>query len=188
MSTTRQSGFTILELLIVMAALVILGSVLVPTLASLTRDTNMKASGDLLRRGVAEARSHSVLTGVNHFLCLSPDGKQLRVMPDPIGMMNLITPDARPKFMQESFPKTVNVVLVPNPFAMNGQTEDGWLIVATFLPDGTCREDIVELQFSEPDTRPQYLRIRGVLGFAEVVNEPLGAEMMGGNPMMMGGF
>ncbi|MGL6097806.1 MAG: pilus assembly FimT family protein [Fimbriiglobus sp.] len=171
----RRPGYTLIELLAVMAALIILGAVLLPTLSGLTRDTNVKAAGDLMRERVADARANAIGAGKPYRLAVSADGGRVRVGPDDESFTDPVSADDETPFMaDDALPGAVTATPMADGDAP--MTDDGgWVRVATFLPDGTCREDGAELELREPDVFPLRFVIRGLTGSASVAPAAGGA-------------
>jgi prepilin-type N-terminal cleavage/methylation domain-containing protein len=173
---TRRQGYTLLELMAVMAALVVLGVMILPTLSGIRGNTNLKGGADTIRALLAQARAKAIEDGKNYKLTFSTDGRIVRIEPD----VNAITgeavqPDAddRPIVRQEELPKGVTVAILEL-LDDGAPIDDGSGVqrVATLLPDGTCREDSVFIQLTEANLKPLTLRIRGLTGNITVVDNP----------------
>ena len=168
---TRRSGFSLIELLVVIAVLVILGGLIAPSVAGLKRDTRVKAGADTLRGRISEARGQAMEDGRAYRMSVSEDGKRLRVAPDVANYASLepqtndADPDA-PLVVEEAFPDTVTVQPMPGDGMQPEADGSGWIRVATFLPDGTCREDAVVIELREPGVYPILVRLRGLTGAA----------------------
>lgn len=161
-----RRGVTLLELIAVLAALIVLGAVLLPTLAGFSRDTNVKAGADLLQQRMAQARSHSMADGRVYRVTVSPDGSRVRVAPDTDTQADA---DAEaPFFAEDAFPKGVTARVIIDPESPAASDSSGWHVVATVLPDGTCREDGPEVVVSEPNCYPIHVQIRGLTGATTV--------------------
>jgi prepilin-type N-terminal cleavage/methylation domain-containing protein len=176
---TRRRGYTLLELMAVMAALLVLGVMILPTLSGIRGNTNLKASEDVLRSLLAQARAKAIEDGKNYKMTFSEDGRNVRIEPDVNSITGeAVAPDGydRPIIREEELPKGVTVAILdlqdqgtPAPDAAGRQR------VATLLPDGTCREDSVFVQLTESDLKPLTLRIRGLTGNITVVDNPTNA-------------
>ncbi len=170
----QRRGYTLLELMAVMAALLVIGVMILPTLSGIRGNTNLKAGSDLIRGMLAEARAKAIEDGKNYRLSLSAEGTSVRIEPD----VNTITgdpmmPDAdeQPVIREEAFPKGVTAAILVDDVPVTDAA--GWQRVATLLPDGTCREDNVFVQLSETGNSPITLRIRGLTGSSTQVNLPV---------------
>lgn len=172
---TRRQGYTLLELLAVMAALLVLGVMLLPTLSSLRGNTNLKAGADILRGLLAEARAKAIEDGRNYKISFSADGRTIRIEPDVTAAADgTSNPDERPVVRQEDLPTGVTISILEDDSPVTDGT--GVLRVATLLPDGTCREDSVLVQVNETGLAPLTLRIRGLTGNVTTVPNPTGGK------------
>jgi prepilin-type N-terminal cleavage/methylation domain-containing protein len=166
--TRRRSGYTLLELLVVIAAVVMLGGAVVPTLANISRDTGVKAGADMLRTYMAEARARSIDEGRAYRLSVSSEGTAIRVAPasqetaDPV--------DTPPLYREENLPAQVTATPVQSADGEAGMNDNGWISVATFLADGTCRENSAALELSQPRCYSIRLTVRGLTGAATLTN------------------
>lgn len=164
MTTPRpRPGFTILELTLVMAIMVILGAVSLPSFTGLKGNADQRGGADAVRGRIADARGLAMEHGTAYRLAVSADGTRLRVAPDgtdfgTAGAADIITSAAR--VIETPLDKATAAVE-----DADGPAGDGdWVTVGTFLPDGTCREDNVTVAVREagyPDLRVQ---LRGVTG------------------------
>jgi prepilin-type N-terminal cleavage/methylation domain-containing protein len=176
---TRRRGYTLLELMAVMAALLVLGVMILPTLSGIRGNTNLKAGSDMIRGLLAQARAKAIEDGRNYKLTFSGDGRIVRIEPDVNAITGeAVTPDAddRPIVREEELPKGVTVAILDS-LDENSPAPDasGRQRVATLLPDGTCREDSVIVQLTESGLKPLTLRIRGLTGNITEVDAPANA-------------
>ena len=162
-----RRGFTLVEVLVTMAILVILGGIAAPSLQSFMRDTPVKEAGDVLRTQVASARSHAIGQGRAYRLSVSEDGTRVRVTVDD---ETEIPGDdtAQPLYSEETLPRTVTATPAAAPEGQTAGDDGGWVRVATFLPDGTCREDSAEVDLAEPGCYTLRLTVRGLTGAASL--------------------
>ncbi len=171
--TTRQtrSGFTVLELMVVMALLLILALVALPSFEGLRGNSRQKAAVDLVRTRIANARTRAMETGVPHRLAISTDGTKIRLAPDVPEFAEL------PPAEFSSSGAKVNEDSLDRATA-GLQTQDGtpaafsdgtWTTIATFKPDGTCVEDNAIVTINEGDFPPMRIHIRGVTGTSRIL-------------------
>lgn len=165
-----------MELVGVLVALVILGAVLVPTLSGLSRDSNVKAGADLLRQRISDARSHAIADGREYAVSVSSDGTKVRVMTDSEATTS--TPADGGYKSNDDFESTVKAV----PQRASSEAEaptsdaDGWIRVATFIPDGSCKEESPIVDVTEEGTVTLRLEIRGFTGAVTVTPIPEGSR------------
>jgi prepilin-type N-terminal cleavage/methylation domain-containing protein len=174
----RRTGYTLLEVLTVMAVLVVLGGMLAPTWRSLGGDSNVKAGADTVRGRLADARAAAIEQGRPYRVSVSADGTRVRVAPDDLAFAGQADPLAgqtedAPRVIEEELPKGLTVVLVADEAAAPPIEQDGWVRVVTYLPDGTCREDRAQVEVREPGCHPMVIRVRGLTGSVSVTAGPL---------------
>jgi prepilin-type N-terminal cleavage/methylation domain-containing protein len=178
--STRRRGYTIIELLVVMAALLVLGALALPTLFGMKGDTRSKAAADMLRARMNEARAKAMEDGTPYRLAVSGDLKRLRLAPDTFeatGVNPTAGDDATaPTVREDDLPDGVTAQMLLDENEQSMQDQAGWVRVATFLPDGTCREDTVEVEIKEPGTAPFIVKLRGLTGAVSVIRGILEAQ------------
>jgi hypothetical protein len=72
---------------------------------------------------------------------------------------------------ETSLPKEVTASLMTADEAAS-MDDNGWTRIATFRPDGTCREDNVTIRLNETGQIPLLIIIRGLTGAATIVKDP----------------
>jgi prepilin-type N-terminal cleavage/methylation domain-containing protein len=184
----HRSAFTIVEMLVVIAVIVILGAILVPSLVGFWSNNRTKAGVDITTARLSDARAAAISRGQAYRVCVSPDGRQVRVCPDESELVEQTSSGAgsTPLVRTDTLPDTV--VLTPmltstaDGTSAPAAAEDGWVTLVTFLPDGTCRETSSEFQLAEPDVTPQVVRVRGMTGVWTVNPSTATNPMSGGRP------
>lgn len=141
MSTTRRGrpGYTILELLAVLAVIIIIGAVVLPSTSTLWGSSRSDAAADQVRGELAAARSWAIQEGIPVRVALSADGTKLRRGPESEFDQTFVpesTPGARRT--EVTFEK-VTAELTADGDESRAPEADGWRTVAVFLSDGTCR-------------------------------------------------
>lgn len=170
----RRSGVTLIEVLAVLSVLIILGGVVLPTLYGFQRDTKIKAAGDMIRGRIAEARASAIGQVRAYCLYVSTDGTRVRIAPDDsdFASATFTEDDEAPVVAEEELPKPVTATPLFANTGQGGMDEGGWIQVATFLSDGTCKEDSAELELKEPGCYSLRVKIRGLTGAATVSPAP----------------
>ena len=168
MSQRKRRGVTLVELIAVMAVLIILGGVILPTLTATRRDVYVKAAADMVRGRMAEARSKAIENGQAYRFAISEDGRRIRIAPDTyeaLGEVATSDDDSSPILIREDdLPKGVTLQLTDEEAEFAVQDSSGWKRVVTFLADGTCREDSAELIVTEKGVTPLLITVRGLTG------------------------
>jgi Tfp pilus assembly protein FimT len=194
---TNRDGYTVLELVVVVAILIILGSVIVPSISGYYSNTRQKSAADLIRSRVVEARAKAMEQGGWYRLAISQDKKRIRLAPDGPNFSSL-TPDNPPAFnsqvVEDTFDKDVTAevtsdvngsqssstqssnssqssndsVLTNGGVAVDGE----WITVMTVGPEGICKEDLATVTVKESNFQPILVQVRGIVGSAGVLPAP----------------
>ena len=75
-------GYTLLEMLVVLAVLLIIGAIIIPTVSGLTGNTKVKGAADAVKARLLEARLNAMEQGRPYVFAISSDGTKLHVGPD----------------------------------------------------------------------------------------------------------
>jgi prepilin-type N-terminal cleavage/methylation domain-containing protein len=172
-SSLRRPGFSLIEIMVVIAVIVIIGAMVVPTLSNTERDLPIKSAGDTFRARLAEARGLAIENGQPIRFSLSPDGRKIRYAVDndqfgATGDDNLGD--------ELTLPKTVSARIINDDSGEATIDAAGWTRVATFLPDGTCRETVVEVELNQPNTYSLVVRLRGLTGNVTIIKRARGVS------------
>lgn len=166
----RRRGYTLLEMLCVIAVLVILGAAILPTLTGMFRDTRVQAAGDMVRGWASEARARAIDDGRSYQLFASPDGRRLRVAPDELEQAEQPADGTAPPALVRETALPDAVTLVPMTTGDDtAAAADGWVKLFTYKPDGTCKEAVARFELREPGVRSLTVTVRGLTG-SVVVN------------------
>jgi prepilin-type N-terminal cleavage/methylation domain-containing protein len=166
----RRSAFTLIELIVVMAILIVLGSLVIPSMVGIRGNTGVKAGVDTVRAKMFDARSKAMDDGIPYRLSLSSDGRTLQVAPDD---PNAVDPTHQQgTTATDTLPDGVVAKVTAQDGVEAAVDQTGWVRVATFTADGTCREDLVEVTVTDSTMKnaaPMTVRIRGVTGTIRTV-------------------
>jgi prepilin-type N-terminal cleavage/methylation domain-containing protein len=149
----RRQAFTILEIILVMAILVIIAGVTYPTLNVMYNQYKVSASCDTVRAALATARGRAIEDGVPYRFAYVPGMSNYRVAPDqPSYWASAGVPDqssnTRKVLVLEDFltsgiafpeAETPNILADDAETVSDGVQPNQWQGVAVFLPDGTAR-------------------------------------------------
>src|SRR5262249_49787660 len=78
----RRSAFTLIELILVLALIVMLMAWAYPSLDAYLTEARLKAGADHLRARFAEARSHAILENQPYVFAVKPGESSYRLAPD----------------------------------------------------------------------------------------------------------
>ncbi|HEV3082764.1 MAG TPA: prepilin-type N-terminal cleavage/methylation domain-containing protein [Gemmataceae bacterium] len=186
-----REAFTLFELILVMALIVLLSAAIYPNIEAMYGDSKVTASGDMIRAAWAEAQAHAMNEGRPYRFAVRPYTGDFRVAPDGTDYWSggAGAPDthdpANPILVQETtLPKGVRFG-APETSSLNpgnnnaspaaGGSDSGsgsWDTVVTFLPDGTARiqgdQQDASIVINARGARPLECRIRGLTGVITV--------------------
>jgi len=179
----RRKGASLLEILLVMAILVLVSALSIPSLHSMYGAYQMNASVDAVRSGWAEARERAINENRPYRFAIDPSGTMFRVAPDDPaywegGNGPSDDPNGQGYVLEKAL--TPGVCFMVNgegssqpPEAKNLSVDDKpvkaaqWLPAAVFLPDGTANDD-VQVVFHASGCRSTGLHLRGLTGNVSV--------------------
>lgn len=159
-----RQAFTILEVVLVLAVIIVIGAITVPNIDNVYSDVRLSAASDLVRARWAEARSRAVDDGIAYRFAVTPDTGNFRIEPDATDDRDPVEGTPAPMVINDQLPG--KVVFAPGGGggdAAASESTDGMETVAVFLPDGTAQAD-VEVVFMSGGTRGLVLRLRALTG------------------------
>jgi type II secretory pathway pseudopilin PulG len=177
MRRTTRRGYTLFEIIVILALLILLGVAIIPTLTGFYGNTRQRAAADAIRSRLADARARAMEEGIPYRVALHEDKTRIRLAPDLEEYVGL-APDDPPAFNSKVIedkltPATAELVieggsdLVADP--------GGWITIAVFKPTGDCKEDrVVKIDVKERDFRPIRIEVRGMTGSTTVTPAPKG--------------
>jgi prepilin-type N-terminal cleavage/methylation domain-containing protein len=181
--TDPRRGFTLIETIAVLAVLIIIGAMLLPSTAALWGNTYQQAAADTLKGRLADARGLAMENGVPYRLAVHTDGTRLRLAPEGADFTSVAAADhstGAAKAIEEKLEKATISVVRETGDMTGGADDGGWQTIATFLPDGTCREGTVMVNVNQDTFQPLVIQVRGVTGSVKVL--PTGTAAPGAKP------
>jgi prepilin-type N-terminal cleavage/methylation domain-containing protein len=171
---TPRRGYTLFELLVVMAILLLLAVIIIPSVVSFRGDTRQRAAADVIRGELAVARARAKEEGRPYRVAVSDDGTRIRRAPDDTSFAEAgaSSQASGSAIVVEYAFDYVTAQVVPEQDANPPTKENGWTTVAVVQPDGTCREDNVLVSLKDNDGGTLYLRVRGLTGRSRVLTQP----------------
>lgn len=156
-----RRGFTILETLLVLALIIVIASIAVPSIDAMYSGVKLTAAADTVRGQWADARARAVEDGIAYRFSVVPSSGKFKVAPDAGDDAQMDDSGDAPLKVEDSLPGNVTF---SDANQSGGDGSDGdYQSVVVFLPDGTARED-VEVGFRSRGTRTLVLRLRGLTG------------------------
>jgi prepilin-type N-terminal cleavage/methylation domain-containing protein len=168
----HRRGFTLLEVLLVIAILVMLAAVAYPSLKAMYMDARVKAAADQVREEWTEARSHAIEGGMLYRFAVQPGTGKYRVAPDADeywdGSNSNANDDVATYLREEELPNGIifNVE--------SGAESNGWVTIVVFNPDGSCQDDASIALKENDDFYSFIVHIRAMTGAITVRREAEG--------------
>jgi len=176
----KRPGYTLLELMLVMAIIVFLATLAYPSMAGLSGPVKLNGAADAVRSAWAQARAKAVEEGRPYRFAVVPGKGNFRIAPDSEDSWNggeASGPDGPGLVQEEALPPGVcfsrsgegagpppgNDTVLPPGSVSPGQ----WSKVVVFNPDGTASED-VEILFQFRNLRPLRVHLRALTGGVKV--------------------
>lgn len=192
---TRRSGFTLFEIVMTMAVILILSAIVYPSIKNMYGAHKLDGAIDSVRGAWAEARARAIHEGrpyrvsVEPGKSIEPSGTHFRVAPDDQDYWSGTggsKPDndanGKALILVNSLPSGVHLSINGDSSSPPPETSDAgvnekeskpsgeWTTVAVFLPNGEARDD-VKITFQVRGVRPKVLQLRGLTGSVAVQTE-----------------
>ncbi len=177
MTTTHtRSGYTLFELIVVMALLLLLAAVVLPSVGAFRGDTRQKGAADALRGELATARGRAMEEGRPYRIAISQGGNRIRRAPDTQDFGTVTAfghPDSSAAVVEYELAHVTAEVVEVNNSTSGIVTESGWTTIATVLPNGSCLEDSVIVAVRDVTNStgmPMRIFIRGLTGTSRILS------------------
>jgi type II secretion system protein H len=171
----RRRGFTLVEVILVCAVLVLVATLAYPTLRGMYPSFKVNGAADSVRAAWANARARAIEDGRPYRFAIEDQGSHYRVAPDRDDYWGGSRPDNDPDgpgmILENSLPSGVVFSLnggATPPADVTGRdvrtpASGNWTPAAVFLPDGTAKQD-VRIVFQVRGARAIALQLRGLTG------------------------
>jgi len=164
----KRRGYTLFEMVIVLALIVLLAGLAVPSFEAMYVDYKLQSAVDEVRARWAQIRARAVTEGRPYrFACIPATG-DFRVEPYGAAAASADS-ESQALVAQDSLPTGITFAAVngadTGTGGMSASSGDsgGWMTAAVFLPDGTGQQD-QEIVFRYADAQPIALRLRALTG------------------------
>jgi prepilin-type N-terminal cleavage/methylation domain-containing protein len=181
---SRRRGFTLFEVVLVLAVLALLAAFTYPSVEAMYGDYRVQAAADMVCGAWAEAKARAMNEGRAYRFEVQWYSSKYRIRPDTSD--NLASPDVMDRgesnqgqgmVHEDDVPKGVRFTPADAPPSTDGPDPGlgpstpsapadpgSWVTVATFLPDGTAREDEAVVTLGSRGAKPIVVRLRGLTG------------------------
>jgi prepilin-type N-terminal cleavage/methylation domain-containing protein len=181
MRRQRRRGYTLIEVVLVMALMVILAAIGYPSIESMYTSVKVDGAADSVRAAWAEAQAHAVKEGRPYRFAVVPGKGNYRVAPDSSDYWNGGVPkepeDGQdpPIVLTGSLPKGIAFTEGSGPppadedtaLPDNAVSSSEWVSTAVFLSDGTAQDD-VDIHLQLEGARPMVIHLRSMTGVVTV--------------------
>lgn len=182
MRRSPQAAFTLLEIMLTLAVIVVILAITYPSLETMYSQSRMTAGADGFKAGMLTARAQAVEEGIPYRVALIPGQGNFRVAPDLANYWggNGSSPphdaDNPSIIVEDNLPKGVifgesDTPQQPDKDAetvRENVTPSEYKTVAVFMPDGTARDDYKVLLCSR-NGHPLWIALRSLTGEVSVV-------------------
>ncbi len=176
----RRGGFTILEMVLVLAVITMLSAMAYPTMTGWFKGETLKTGSDTIREAIAMARYLAIEEGEPYRLCIVDGGGNLRAAPDREEFWSGGSGDDSEEH-EDSLPDGVAVSMdqgVSDPEIMDfgdrktaqevgSVNPSSWVQVAVFFPDGRADTDAT-LMCEGLGVRSIIIHLRALTGTSSV--------------------
>jgi prepilin-type N-terminal cleavage/methylation domain-containing protein len=179
-----RSGFTLLEIMLVVALMVIALTLALPALEPMMDRTRLTAARDMVRGRWADMRAQAMADGRNYRFAVTENTGRFRIAPDDNIYWTGNAPsqeDEPPLILEGELPTGVRFATSDAAFADENAApspgEEWGVVLAIYQADGSARDD-AEVWFGKAGSRPLGLRLRALTGAVTSVD----ASAMGVSP------
>ena len=182
-----RSGYTLMELALVLAVLVIVAALTFPLIEPMLSENNVTAARDMVRARWADARGRALEEGRPYRFAVTENTGKFRIAPDDdmywSGSNTAVNgADDKPLILEGELPEGVLFTTSASAFhggAAPGPGAEWGLAVAVFLPRGSARDD-AQIFFGKAGQRVLGLQLRGLTGAVTDIEDA--KESGGGQP------
>jgi len=186
----RRQGYTLLEMILVLAVMVILASLTIPSLSTMYGQYKVTASCDTIKGAMATARSQAIEDGIPYRFAFVPGKGNYRVAPDLPGFWTGLTGPQKDSngnkvlVLEGSLPNGIgfpegDTAFIADPDAttaleLDEVQQNQWRPIAVFLPDGSARvaddtpRDLIVIPIGARESATMVVRLRCLTGTVSI--------------------
>jgi prepilin-type N-terminal cleavage/methylation domain-containing protein len=164
-----HSGFTLFELMLVMAVILVASAITVPAIESMMADGRLKAARDIVQARWADAQGRAMKEGRPYKFSVIYQSGKFKVEPeDPDAASDADDVTAATGFTVEGELPTGILFAKDNGSVGKAGGGTDYEPLAVFLEDGTARDD-VRVMFGKEGNQPLGLQVRALTGAVSMV-------------------
>ena len=183
-STASRRAFTLVEMVVVVAIVIVVLSLAVPFTNRMLSDTRQTAAGDLVRARLADARALAMEEGRAYKVGVQPGSGKVLIAPEDANCWDSVDNGVAQQQQQQIQPGAGGAMLLdqlPDEILFGTAIDDflgrtsavekqgAWRDAGVFLPDGSARAD-VDIYFGKVGVLPTRFRLRGLTGVVTSVD------------------
>jgi prepilin-type N-terminal cleavage/methylation domain-containing protein len=177
-SSASRRAFTLVEMAVVVAIVVIVASLVVPFSQSMLSDTRQTAAGDMVRGRLADARAMALEEGRAYKVGVQTGTGRIQIAPEEAACWDSVDSGMA---MQQQQPGSIILDQLPEEVLFGTSVDDflgrtspvesqgSWRDAGVFLPDGSARGD-VDIYFGKVGVLPTRFRVRGLTGVVSSID------------------
>ena len=162
-SNRRRAGYTLMEVMVVVAIIILAASITVPVVSSMIDDARITASSDTVRAQLAETRAKAMDSGKPWRLACMPGTGYYMLAPDDSTEWESTDQSVlqREDAIRDTLDK--DIVFSSSPGTGAAAAGNGWQTIAVYTYDGSAREDSI-IYFGKTGTPLMAAEVRGLTG------------------------
>jgi Tfp pilus assembly protein FimT len=186
----RRTAFTLFEMVVVVALIVLIASLAIPSLTGSLSDARLEASADMIRARMADARSMAMVQGRAVRFGFAPGTGKFQIAADDSTLWGTVqTSDpvedddhVRGELLQDVI-FSADIPSISN--ATSATASNNWQLGGIFLPDGTGRASVnpdgttvddVTFYFGKVGFTPMAVQFRGLTGAVRIFDPTADGE------------
>ena len=168
-TTSRRAGFSLLEIVVVLAVFVMITSIAIPAVQRAFSGQHLRAAADVVRSRFSEARVNAIETGDIYGLFYMPGQGDYFVAPMTQGFRSIQSgrqPNSEPQILENGIVFAAGETVQDSrsiEATENSTQQYGSMRPVLFYPDGTSQDAVVLLQ-SERTSAMIQVELRGLTG------------------------
>jgi prepilin-type N-terminal cleavage/methylation domain-containing protein len=166
-----SSGFTLLELMLVMAIILVAAALTVPAIDAMLGDGKVKAARDVVRGKWADARGRAMREGRPYKFSIIENTGKYRVEPEDATEPSDGDDDGFTYQDEGELPPGVLFTKDPNSVGTASGAGSDYEVLLVYLPTGEARAD-VQVLFGKEGGRPIGLQLRAITGAVTMTDQP----------------
>jgi len=163
----NRPGYTLMEMVCVIALIVIIMAIATPVVQSMLDDANLMAATDMVRAKAAETRAQAMESGKPWRLAFIPNTGWFQLAPDDSSDWDSMDQNSAEKegLFRDQLPRDIHFGVTPSDIqgGSGGSPGTAWQTVVVYTYDGSAREDSM-IYYGKVSTPPMGMEVRALTG------------------------